>query len=84
MRPLISLLKTSFNVTMQGNLNVLFSMLSAGVLLAAGTALTVGLSFLLPWWAGSLAVLGVILAAEAFLYRILVRKAPELYRKIEV
>ncbi|MCL6448646.1 MAG: hypothetical protein K6U04_10930 [Armatimonadetes bacterium] len=69
---------------MQGNLNVLFSMLSAGVLLVAGTALTVGLSFLLPWWAGSLAVLGVILAAEAFLYRLLVRKAQELYRKIEV
>ncbi len=69
---------------MQGNLNVLFSLLSAGVLLAAGTALTVGLSFLLPWWAGSLAVLGVVLAAGTFLYRLLVRKAPEFYRNIEV
>ncbi|MEW6274801.1 MAG: hypothetical protein AB1556_06760 [Bacillota bacterium] len=69
---------------MQGNLNVLFSMLSAGVLLATGTTLTAGLSFLLPWWAGSLAVLGIFLAAGGLLYRFLLNKTAELYQKIEM
>jgi len=69
---------------MQGNLNVLFSMLSAGVLLATGTTLTAGLSFFLPWWAGSLAVLGIFLAAGGLLYRFLLNKTAELYQKIEM